>query len=307
MNRDNDAEASGPLRDPAAAPEAQAEAPDLLDASPPLPSGTAAMAPPAYGMPPTTDAEPVSAEGPSPPIGPERLAMAWPPASWERAPGHWRPDVEPGPEPWVLPWTAPEPADEAASPAPSRHRGRRLLREVVETVVLTLVIFWGIKLLVQNFQIEGVSMEPTLHDGQYLLVNRLLSYGLFQPSRGDIVVFRAWGERSAGEEDFIKRVIGVPGDTIEIRDQVVYVNNLPFEEPYLDTGNRTMDRVGPITLGPDEVYVMGDNRGNSTDSRTYGPLKVSEIIGKAWISFWPLEEIGLVPDGASSFARDRGG
>ncbi len=231
--------------------------------------------------------------------------MAWPPAPWERAPSSWRDDVWPGPAPFQ-PIDAPAPVAEPLGPVEQRG-SRRLVREILETGFLTLLIFLGIKLVVQNFKIQGASMETTLHDGQFLLVNKVL-YGLLgQPQRGDIVVFEAWEQGGNGEErDFIKRVIGVPGDTIEIRDNEVLINGEVLNEPYLDASNLTADRIGPIGLGADEYYVMGDNRSNSSDSRAYGPLAGDRIIGKAWLSYWPPGNIGIISDAVSSFASGSG-
>lgn len=234
----------------------------------------------------------------------ERDDMAWPPAPWERSPGAWRDDVWTGPAPFQPYGAGPEPSlPTEATAVPAGGGGKRLAREIVETAILTLIIFLGIKLVVQNFKIQGASMERTLHDGQFLLVNRLPHYGIGQPERGDIVVFKAWEQGSGSEErDFIKRVIGLPNETIEIRDNTVFVNNEVLPEPYLDPGNPTTDRIGPITLNDDEYYVMGDNRGNSSDSRTYGPLNKERIIGKAWLSYWPPGNIGIVPGSDSSHA-----
>jgi signal peptidase I len=226
----------------------------------------------------------------------EREAMAWPPERWERAPGAWRDDVAFGPEPFI-PYGGAVPSDGtvAVPTKTARSNYATYVREIVETIVLTAVIFVGIRLLVQNFRIEGRSMEPTLHSGEYLLVNKLSYLGPGEPGRGDIVVFEAWNQ----EKDFIKRVIGVPGDTVEVRDGCVYVSGTCLDEPYLD--QPTTEAIGPVTLGPDEYYVMGDNRGNSSDSRAYGPLPGDRIIGKAWVTYWPPEDIGLVPN-PSSFA-----
>lgn len=229
--------------------------------------------------------------------------MAWPPARWEKPPGAWRDDLAPGPEPFG-PYAGTLPSG-AAIPAPqdSARSGHALqfLRELLETVVLTGIIFVGIRVLVQNFRIEGRSMEPTLHSGQYLLVNKLSYFGPADPQRGDIVVFEAWNQ----EKDFIKRVIGVPGDTIEVRDGCVHVNGTCLDEPYLD--QPTNETQPPVTLDVEEYFVMGDNRGNSSDSRQYGPLPQDRIIGKAWVTYWPPEDIGLVPNpsGYASSGIDR--
>ncbi len=223
----------------------------------------------------------------------ERDAMAWPPGAWEGTPGSWRSDVEPGAESFV-PYVAP------ALPMPRKVRWSgmgSLARELFETVLLTALMFVGIRLVVQNFRIEGRSMEPTLETDQYLLVNKL-SYRLFgEPQRGDIVVFEAWGQ----DKDFIKRIIGRPGDDLEIRDSAVYVNGVALDEPYTKDGV-TRDTLGPITLGTNEYYVLGDNRGNSSDSRTFGPLPADKIVGKAWLTYWPPGNIGPIPSNTTSFA-----
>jgi len=229
----------------------------------------------------------------------EREAMAWPPAAWERSPCAWRDDVACGAEAFV-PYAPGQNAHGAvAVPAPGARSGYgTVVREIVETVVLTAVIFVGIRLMVQNFRIEGRSMEPTLHTGQYLLVNKLAYFGPSEPGRGDIIVFQAWNQ----DKDFIKRVVGVPADTIEVRDNCVHVNGSCMDEPYLD--QPTTDPIGPIVLRADEYYVLGDNRSNSSDSRAYGPLPRDRIVGKAWVTYWPPEDIGLVPNG-SSFASGK--
>lgn len=225
----------------------------------------------------------------------ERDGMSWPPSPWERPPNAWRDDVWGGPDafvPYDAATTAPRPS--AAGQLAGSYG--TLVRELIETLVLTALIFLGIRVVVQNFRIEGRSMYPTLSPDQYLLVNKL-SYSLFgEPQRGDIVVFESW----AADKDFIKRIVGIPGDEIEIHDNAVHVNGVALEEPYLD--QPTSDHIGPITLGPGEYYVMGDNRSNSSDSRAYGPLEGDKIVGKAWLTYWPIGDIGLIPDSQTSFA-----
>jgi signal peptidase I len=222
---------------------------------------------------------------------PERDAMAWPPAAWERAPGSWRDDLD-YPEP-LVPYVP--------SSAPTRRRGvgsaGPIAREAVETVLLTVLMFVGIRLVAQNFRIDGQSMLPTLQHDQYLLVNKV-SYNLFgEPQRGDVVVFHAWGQG----KDFIKRVVGRPHDTIEFRNgEGLFVNGVRLEEPYIE--GETSGPDGVITLGADEYYVLGDNRQNSSDSRQYGPLPAEDIIGKAWLTYWPPESIGPIPSNSTSFA-----
>jgi signal peptidase I len=232
----------------------------------------------------------------------ERESMVWPPASWEHDGPAWRDDLPDTPDAFT-PFDAASAALDTVLRAPTAVAPRpayaAVVREVIETIALTAVIFLGIRLVVQNFRIEGRSMEPTLHSGEYLLVNKLAFHALGDPNRGDIVVFQAWGQ----DKDFIKRIVGTPGDNIEIRDGCVHVNGTCIDEPYLD--QPTTDAVGPLTLGQDEYYVLGDNRGNSSDSRAYGPLPRDKIIGKAWFTYWPPSDIGLVPAGDASLASAR--
>jgi signal peptidase I len=163
------------------------------------------------------------------------------------------------------------------------------LHEIVETVLLTLLIFLAIRTLIQNFRIEGVSMEPNLHDGQYLIINKL-AYYLHPPERGDVVVFHY---PKNPRRDFIKRVIGLPGEKVEVRGERLFINGEELDEPYaLHTGNYAW---GPQTLGEDQYFVLGDNRNSSSDSHNWGTLSGDAIVGKAWISYWPPKHLGLVP------------
>lgn len=182
-------------------------------------------------------------------------------------------------------------AEPLAEPAPRASRGRtvlRTLRDAVETVVFTLVIFFVIRHVVQNFRVEGFSMEPTLHPGQYLIVDKV-SYRLHDPRRLDIIVFEF---PRAQRRDFIKRLIGLPGETVELRGGVVYIEGRPLEEPYLQQPGQAS--FGPVQVGPGEYFVLGDNRPNSSDSRTWGMLSRQDIIGRAWLSYWPPEAWGPV-------------
>lgn len=176
-------------------------------------------------------------------------------------------------------------------PKPSIWHGvGTALRELIETLILTLVIFLVIRFAVQNFRIEGYSMEPNFHDGQYLFVNKLV-YLFRLPERGDVVVFEPPNSNS---RDFIKRVIGLPGDRIEIFDGQVRINGEPLKEPYpLNVGSYSMPSI-VVPLG--EYFVLGDNRNFSSDSHSWGTVSAKRIIGKAWVTYWPLEQIGLIPD-----------
>ncbi|MCX7840095.1 MAG: signal peptidase I [Anaerolineae bacterium] len=176
-------------------------------------------------------------------------------------------------------------------PRPSLwHKLGAALRELIETLILTLVIFLIIRFAVQNFRIEGSSMEPNFHDGQYLFVNKLI-YMFQPPQRGDVIVFVP---PNSGSRDFIKRVIGLPGERVEIRSGTVFINGEPLIENYpLNPGSYSS---GPIVVPPDEYFVLGDNRNYSSDSHSWGTVHIKKIIGKAWFSYWPPQTIGFIPD-----------
>jgi signal peptidase I len=189
----------------------------------------------------------------------------------------------------VEPVVTAEPA-EVAPDGPST--GRQIfnaVKEVFETIVPAVVIALLINLfLAQATRVYGQSMEPNLHTDQRLVVEKI-SYNFHAPRRDDIVVLKV---RKDSEELLIKRVIGLPGDTIQVTNGVVYINGEPFEEPYL--ASPTRGDYGPIEVPPLHVFVMGDNRNASNDSRSFGPIPLDNIIGRAWLSYWPLEQIGMV-------------
>jgi signal peptidase I len=190
-----------------------------------------------------------------------------------------------------------EETDEADRAEPSEMRSR--LRTVLEWVAIfggaLLVAFLVRQTSAQAFYIPSESMEPTLHKGDRILVNKW-SYRLHDVNRGDVVVFeRPENAASLNPQDdipdLIKRVVGLPGDTVEGRDGSVYVNGKRLVEPYLPATTRT-DTFEPIDVPEGEVFVMGDNRGNSTDSRAFGPIDEGLIVGRAFIRIYPLDDIG---------------
>lgn len=198
---------------------------------------------------------------------------------------------------------------------------RSFFRELTETILLALLIFLLVRAVVQNFKVEGSSMEPTLHSGQYLLVNKAAYFyidwsrvsrylpflntvegktHLFgSPQRGDVVVFRFPRDPS---RDFIKRVIGLPGDTVEVRTGRVYINGAPLDEPYLtDSPHYTVPRE---TLASDNYFVLGDNRNSSSDSHVWGVVPRENIVGKAWVVYWPMDSWGLLSNHTLTAARE---
>jgi len=166
--------------------------------------------------------------------------------------------------------------------------GQSLLRDLVETLVLTLLIFFAVNALTGRFYVRGSSMEPSLHSGQYLVVLRF-SYWLGEPRRGDIVVFEP---PNGASEDYIKRIMGLPGETVEARDGAIWIDGYRLEEPYLGS---EFSYTGTWKLGEDEYFALGDNRANSSDSHSWGSLGEEDIVGKAWLSYWPPQDWGLIP------------
>lgn len=184
----------------------------------------------------------------------------------------------------------PEQSDE---PAPQRGAGRglvRLVREVLETVLPALLIALLINVFVgQATRVEGQSMEPNLHSDQRLVVEKL-SYRFHGPQRFDIVVIKM---PSQGEELLIKRVVGLPGETVEFRDGRVYVNGEMLKESFTSEETQA-GRQSAITVPPLHIFVLGDNRNRSNDSRSFGPVPIENVIGRAWFSYWPPETLGFV-------------
>ncbi len=183
---------------------------------------------------------------------------------------------------------APEP------PAKRSDRGRRAIVEWGVLIVAALVIAFLIKtFLVQAFYIPSESMVPTLKVGDRVLVNKL-SYKLHDVHRGDIVVFTAPPAAQAGDiKDLVKRVIGLPGDTLEAKDGKVYVNGQLLEEPYLPNGTVTTN-LPPTKVPAGYMFVMGDNRSASKDSRIFGAVKESAIVGRVFLRIWPPGSIGIM-------------
>ena len=165
---------------------------------------------------------------------------------------------------------------------------KAILREILITVVMALVIFFVIQSTVQTFVVVYSSMEPSFYEGQRLLVNKA-AYFFGEPARGDVIIFKAPGNRQG---DFIKRIIGLPGDTVEVRDGAVYVNGSRLYEPYIKDIPRYI--LGPQKIPADNYFVLGDNRNNSDDSHQGYLVPRENIIGKSWLSTWPPNSWGIV-------------
>jgi signal peptidase I len=173
------------------------------------------------------------------------------------------------------------------------------IRDILETALLTLVIFLSVRLGVQNFRVEGFSMEPTLHTNQYLLVNKV-SYMVGEPQRGDIVVLRFPQDP---RRDFIKRVIALPGEDVEVRGGAVYINGQALDEPYIK--DRPAYTYPKKHVPDNDFFVLGDNRNNSHDSHVWDWLPREYLIGKAWVSYWPVPEWGVLHHDTVHYATAR--
>ena len=218
----------------------------------------------------------------------------------------------------------PEPSttsEPTATKSSARSFAKEALREIVGTILLALVFFLVLQSSVDNFKVEGSSMQPTLFGGQYLLVNKVVywrfdwgkvtrllhrdevktskaSYLLHPPRRGDVIVFRFPKDP---RRDFIKRVVGVPGDQVEIREGSVYVNGQKLKESYVANEDRSF--LGHIQIPERNYFVLGDNRPSSNDSRDWGTVPEENIIGKAWVAYWPFSKMALIQLGTSPDAN----
>lgn len=189
----------------------------------------------------------------------------------------------------------------------------RLFREVMEAIVLAMLIFFLASVTLQNFRVLGASMSDTLQDGQFLVVNKV-AYSSFEkarlaqlvpfwnvdesdqvftfhpPQRGEVVVFHP---PRRPDVEYVKRVVGLPGEEVEVKRGIVFADGLPLDEPYIKRRGTTETR-GPLHLSENEYYVLGDNRLGSEDSRTWGPITLESIVGRVWFTYWPPSGAGLV-------------
>lgn len=220
-------------------------------------------------------------------------------------------------EPVTTAASSPSPA--ASSARDARPRTRMWVRELVETLLLTALIFFAVRGVVQSFRVDGESMMPSLRSEELLLVNKAVYwhvdedsplaamarggsdgtgdlYLFHPPEKGEVIVFEAPADEG---RDYIKRVIGVPGDRVEIRDDSVFVNGKRLNEPYIGqsiTEAFSFDAEEPRwQVPPGELFVLGDNRSGSSDSRSWGFVQMDEVVGKAMLTYWPVGELGGIP------------
>lgn len=230
------------------------------------------------------------------------------------------------PEPELSPQPRPESEAEPRThvvDSTAKGRGKTFVRELVETLLLAILVFLAVRSSVQHYRVEGRSMDPNLDDGEFLLVNSLvysevnldkiakwvpfwdpggaeMRHVFHAPERGDVVVLHP---RQRDNRDLVKRIVGLPGETLEIRDGVIIINGRELIEPYIK--EPWSGSFNQIVIPEDFYFVMGDNRKASADSRSFGPVDEDDIVGKAMASWWPREHIGLAPNESSTFGAER--
>lgn len=216
-------------------------------------------------------------------------------------------DDRPGQDDQVL--HLPAPAESrllaAAPAAPLPRQQFRLLRELVPMLLIVLVVFGGVRIFFQPYEVDGASMSPAIANGERLFVNRSAYahvdlpalgdiYPFSKPQRGDIIVLDS--RRTSRDAPYIKRIIGLPGETITYTEGIVLIDGEPLVEDYINgavTGCHGSAYCS-VTIPPRHVYVLGDNRMDSEDSRLFGPIPMEEITGKAFFSNWPYEDMGPI-------------
>ncbi|HET8522145.1 MAG TPA: signal peptidase I [Thermomicrobiales bacterium] len=249
----------------------------------------------------------------SPPPGPDA-------GSFERSAPPTAADAPDVADPSAPPVDPSAPAPPATATATAASSGMRAIREIVETLLLAVVIFVAVRMVVLNFRVDGMSMVPNLHDQEMLLVNRNvyfhfdlnrvlnllpgedrngqdIVYPFHPPERGDIIVFNP-PVNPPSSKPYIKRVIAVAGETVTFENGSVYIDGQKLDEPYINSGITDCDgryEYCDVTVPQGKIFVLGDNRQNSSDSRVFGPVSINSIIGKAWVTYWPFDDIGLVP------------
>ena len=161
------------------------------------------------------------------------------------------------------------------------------IKDVLEVLVLSLILFVGINAVSARIRVDGESMVPTLASGEYVIVSRL-SYRVGTPQRGDIIVFHFPRDP---REEYIKRIIGLPGDMVDIRNGQVLVNGNALDESYLSV---KVNYTGSWSIPSGQLFVLGDNRNNSSDSHDWGTVPMDYVVGKAIVVYWPPQDWGLV-------------
>jgi len=163
----------------------------------------------------------------------------------------------------------------------------RFLIDILETLVLSVLLFAGINVISARIRVDGYSMEPTLNSGEFVFVNKL-AYRIGEPKRGDVIVFHYPRDP---KQEYIKRIIGLPGDHLQVSNGTIYVNGNPITEPYIAASPQYQNE---WDVPENTLFVLGDNRNNSSDSHNWGPVPMDYVIGKAFFVYWPPENWGAI-------------
>jgi len=174
------------------------------------------------------------------------------------------------------------PDPNANNPNEQKRGVWRYLFDIFETVLLSILLFLAINAISARIRIESISMQPTLYEGDFVIVNKL-AYKFGYPSRGDVIIFRYPPDPE--REPYIKRVIGLPGDKIHAANSTIYINDVPLEEPYIKAAPNYS---GMWTVPEGQLFVLGDNRNHSSDSHNWGMVPLENVIGKALVVYLPL-------------------
>lgn len=177
-----------------------------------------------------------------------------------------------------------------------KSSARRFLIDVVETLILSVLLFAAINAVSARIRVDGYSMEPNLHSGEFVIVNKL-AYKFGSPQIGDVIVFHFPRDT---KQEYIKRVIGLPGDKVVVSNKQVMINGQVLDEPYIAAQPIYQ---GNWTVPEDSLFVLGDNRNNSSDSHNWGMVPLSNVVGKAFFIYWPPMEWGLVEHAEAEFTQ----
>ncbi|MBN2551033.1 MAG: signal peptidase I [Anaerolineales bacterium] len=175
------------------------------------------------------------------------------------------------------------PDQESIPPGSKKNQLKQFLLELLQTVILSVIIFLVIDAVSSRIRVQSISMQPTLYEKDFVLVNKL-AYRFGQPKRGDVIVFRV--PINPDGEPYIKRVIGLPGENVRVQEGKVYINNIPQQESYIMA---PPNYNGEWTVPLDSVFVLGDNRNSSSDSHQWGMVPLENILGKALVVYYPME------------------
>ena len=184
---------------------------------------------------------------------------------------------------------------ESQEPEEKRSSFMRFVIDIIETLILSIILFAAINAVSARIRVDGASMEPTLQSGEFVIVNKL-AYTFGDPSIGDVIVFHLPRDP---DQEYIKRVIGLPGDRVEIKDGEVFVNGEILSEEYI-AASPVYENAWDVPS--DSLFVLGDNRNNSSDSHNWGPVAMEFVIGKATFVYWPPTEWGILDQPATASA-----